>query len=101
MARKEVAEPLTHDDLYYLQEQFGNELWYIRYDIEQWISNPPESMAIVADVASNAASEQVLELGVANPDLIYVITNSPYGLQVTRVARCSATTNSSCRLTSA
>jgi len=87
MARKEVAgEPLSHDELYFLQENFGSNLWSLRYFIEEWITDPPENTAIVADVASNAASEEALELAIANPDLIYVITNSPYGLQVTRGA---------------
>ncbi|MCC6803712.1 MAG: DUF3160 domain-containing protein, partial [Anaerolineae bacterium] len=87
MARKEVAgEPLTYDEAYFLQENFGQQLWYIRYDVEQWITNPPETTALVADVASNAAAGTALELAVANPDTIYVIANSPYGLQVTRGA---------------
>lgn len=87
MARKEVAgEPLSHDELYFLQEHFGSNLWSLRDLIGEWITNPPENTAIVADVASNAASEEVLELAIANPDLIYVITNSPFGLQVTRGA---------------
>ncbi len=87
MARKEVAgEPLSHDESYFLQENFGQALWYIRYEVEQWITNPPETTALVADVASNAASGEALELGIGSPDLIYAITNSPYGLQVTRGA---------------
>jgi hypothetical protein len=87
MARKEVAgEPLTHDEAYFLQENFGSSLWYIRYFIEEWIADPPDNTAIVADIASNAATGQALELGIGIPDLIYVITNSPYGLQMTRGA---------------
>lgn len=87
MARKEVAgEPLSHEELYFLQEYFGSNLWSLRDLIEEWITDPPETVALVADVASNAASEQALELAIANPDLIYVITNSPFGLQVTRGA---------------
>lgn len=87
MARKEIAgEQLTHDELYFLQESFGQTLWYIRYTVEMWITEPPENTALVADVASNAATAQALELAIGTPDLIYVITNSPYGLQVTRGA---------------
>jgi hypothetical protein len=87
MARKEVAgEPLSYDEAYFLQENFGQQLWYIRYALEEWVTDPPENTALVADVASNAAAGQALELAIANPDLIYVITNSPYGLQVTRGA---------------
>jgi hypothetical protein len=87
MARKEIAgEPLTHDELYYLQENFGSALWYIRYEIEMWITDPPEDTALVADIASNAAAGTVLEIAIGNPDIIYVVTNSPYGLQVTRGA---------------
>jgi hypothetical protein len=85
MARKEVAgEPLTHDEAYFLQENFGSRLWYIRYVIEEWITDPPETVALVTDVASNADAEAVLQEGIGNVDTIYVITNSPYGLQVTR-----------------
>lgn len=87
MARKGVAgEPLTYDEAYFLQENFGQQLWYIRYELEEWITNPPENTALIADVASNAAAGTALELAVAEPDTIYVITNSPYGLQVTRGA---------------
>lgn len=87
MARKEIAgEPLTHDELYFLQESFAKSLWYIRYEIEMWLTNPPESVAIIADVASNPASGEAREMAIGSPDLIYVITNSPYGLQVTRGA---------------
>lgn len=87
MARKEVAgESLTYDELYFLQENFGSTLRYLRLALEMWITNPPENTALVADVASNAASGEALELAIANPDTIYVITNSPYGLQVTRGA---------------
>jgi hypothetical protein len=87
MARKEVAgEPLTYDEFYYLQETFGSSLRYLRIGLEMWITNPPENTALVADVASNAASGEALELAIANPDLIYVITNSPFGWQVTRGA---------------
>src|SRR5690606_16303869 len=87
MARKEIAgEPLTYDVQYFLQEQFGSGLWYIRYEVEQWITQPPESTAIIAVVASNADTGEVLSIAIAKPDLIYVITNSPYGLQLTRGA---------------
>jgi len=87
MARKEIAgEALTHDEAYFLQEGFPEALWSIRQQIEEWVNNPPTTMALVADVASNPAAGQVLELGTGNPDMIYVITNSPYGLQLTRGA---------------
>jgi hypothetical protein len=87
MARKELAgEPLTYDELYFLQENFGRNLFYIRLGLEEWITNPPENTALVADIASNAASNEVLHIAIANPDLIYVITNSPYGLTLTRGA---------------
>ena len=41
---------------------------------------------MVADIASNAAAGTALEIGTGTPDLIYVVTNSPYGLQLTRGA---------------
>jgi hypothetical protein len=85
IAREEVAgEPVSYDDLYWMQEQFRDDLWYIRYNVEIWITDPPESVALVADVASNANAMTALEEGIGLVDYIYVITNSPYGLQVTR-----------------
>ncbi len=38
----------------------------------------------MADVASNANAMTALEEGIGLVDTIYVITNSPYGLQLTR-----------------
>ena len=85
IAREEVAgEPVSHDDLYWMQEQFRDDLWYIRYEVELWMTNPPESVALVADVASNADAMTALEEGIGLVDYVYVITNSPYGYQVTR-----------------
>ncbi|MBI1256527.1 MAG: DUF3160 domain-containing protein, partial [Chloroflexi bacterium] len=87
IARKEVAgEALTHDEMYMMQEHFGERYWIIRYEIEQWLTNPPKTTALIADIASNAASGEALEVAIGTPDLMYVITNSPYGLQVTRGA---------------
>jgi hypothetical protein len=85
IAREEVAgEPVSYDDLYWLQETFDHELWVIRYEVEVWIPDPPESVALVADVASNPNAMTALEEGIGLVDYIYVITNSPYGLQLTR-----------------
>ena len=85
IAREEVAgEPVSYDDLYWLQETFDGELWRIRYTVEEWFPNPPELVALVADVASNANAMTALEEGIGLVDTIYVITNSPYGLQLTR-----------------
>ncbi len=87
IARKEVAgEPVSHDEYYFMQQNFHDALWYIRYGLEIWITNPPENSALVADIASNAAAGTALEIGTGTPDLIYVVTNSPYGLQLTRGA---------------
>lgn len=86
-ARKELAgEPLSEDDYYFLQEQIGSVLGGIRIYIEQWLSDPPDDTSLVADVASNTVTSQALHVAIANPDLIYVVTNSPYGLTVTRGA---------------
>jgi len=87
MARKEIAgEELTYDELYFLQEQFGQTLWYIRYEIEQWIPEPPETVALVADVASNPSAGTVLEEAIGEVDLIYVVASGPHGLHLTRGA---------------
>ena len=85
MARKEVAgEPLSYEELYFLQENFDGALWNIRYTVEQWVANPPETVALVADVASNPDANLALEEAIGGVDTIYVITSSPNGLQVTR-----------------
>lgn len=85
MARRELlGEPLSSEDYYYLQEHFANRYWYARYVVEQWTPEPPERLAIVTDVASNADAGTVLQVGVGDVDLIYVVTDSPFGLQVTR-----------------
>ncbi|MFC1960610.1 DUF3160 domain-containing protein [Chloroflexota bacterium] len=87
MARKEIAgEPLTYDELYFLQENFDGVLWGIRYNIEQWLPDPPETVALVADVASNPAANTVLEEAIGDVDLIYVIGNGEHGLHLTRGA---------------
>lgn len=87
MARKEIAgEPLTYDELYYLQENFDGALWYMRYNIEQWIPEPPETVALVADVASNPTANIVLEEAIGEVDLIYVIGPGEHGLHLTRGA---------------
>jgi hypothetical protein len=85
IARKEIAgEPVSEDELLWMQEYFGGNLWNIRYTVEEWVTNPPETVALVADVASNASAGTVLEVGIGPVDYIYVITHSPYGLQLTR-----------------
>ncbi|WP_119069652.1 DUF3160 domain-containing protein [Aggregatilinea lenta] len=85
MARKEVAgEPLSYEEQYFLQENFVGALWNIRYTIEEWITNPPETVALVADVASNPDANLALEEAIGSVDTIYVVTNSPFGLQLTR-----------------
>lgn len=85
IARQEIAgEPVSYDDLYWMQEHFGGELWNIRYLIEEWITDPPETIALVADVASNANAAVVLEEAIGSVDTIYVVVNGPYGLHLTR-----------------
>ena len=84
IARQEVAgEPISHEDLYWMQENFRYALWNIRYTIEQWLPDPPETSAVVADVASNANAAVALEEATGLVDTIYVITNGPYGLHLT------------------
>lgn len=85
MARKEVAgEPLTYEELYFLQESFDSALWQIRYATEEWVADPPETVALVVDVASNPDANAALEVAIGNVDAIYVVANSPYGLHLTR-----------------
>lgn len=86
-ARKELAgEPLPEEDYFFLQEQIGSVLTSIRLYIEQWLSDPPDDTSLVADVASNTVTSEALHVAIANPDLIYVVTNSPFGLTLTRGA---------------
>lgn len=85
MARKELwGEPLTDDEQLFLKYDFGQKLRYTRYLAELPLADPPEVAAIVADVASNPDSGQVLQVGTGYVDYIYVITDSPAGLQLTR-----------------
>ena len=87
IARKEIAgEPVSYDELYWMQENFQRDLWYIRYQMEEWITNPPETVALVTDVASNASAGTVLQVGIGNVDTIYVVANSEDGLHLTRGA---------------
>ncbi len=87
IARKEVAgEPVSYDELYWMQENFADQLWYIRFGLEEWITNPPKTVALVADVASNAAAGSVLEEAIGPVDYIYVVANGPNGLHLTRGA---------------
>jgi hypothetical protein len=85
MARKELwGEPLTDDEQLFLKYDFGDKLWYTRYLAELALADPPEMAAIVADVASNPDAGIVLEAGTGFVDTIYVIADSPDGLQLTR-----------------
>lgn len=85
MARKELwGEPLTDDEQLFLKYDFGTKLWYTRYLAELALVDPPLVAAIVADVASNPDAGTVLQVGTGYVDYIYVITDSPSGLQLTR-----------------
>ncbi len=85
MARKELwGEPLTEDEQLFLKYNFGDTLWYVRYFAELPLSEPPKVAALVADVASNPDSGEALQLGTGQVDYIYVITDSPEGLQLVR-----------------
>lgn len=86
-ARRELAgEELTEEDYFWLQDHFGANLWMVRYFIEEGVANPPERMALISDVASNPTAQKAYYMATGDADLIYVITNSPFGLQVTRGA---------------
>jgi hypothetical protein len=85
MARKELwGEPLTDDEQLFLKYDYGSKLWVTRYMAEQPLAEPPEMAAMVTDVASNPDAGTVLQVGTGQVDLIYVITDSPQGLQLTR-----------------
>jgi hypothetical protein len=87
VARLEVAgEPVPYEELYWMQEHFGSTLWNIRYLVEIWITNPPENVALVADVSSNPAAGLALEEAIGMVDYIYVIANGPDGYHLTRGA---------------
>ena len=90
-ARRELAgEKLTEDDYYWLQQNFGMSLWMVRYHVEEGNPNPPERMALISDVASNPTAQKAYYMATGDADLIYVVTNSPFGLQLTRGAVYSA-----------
>lgn len=76
--------PLTDDEQIYLKYHFGSELWVVRYYAEMALADPPDMAAIVTDVASNPDAGTVLQVGTGAVDYIYVVTDSPDGLQLTR-----------------
>src|SRR5690606_28351357 len=78
------GEPLTEDEQLYLKYNFGGELWTVRYLAELPLAEPPKMAALVADVASNPDTGEVLQVGTGHVDYIFVITDSPDGLQLTR-----------------
>lgn len=87
MANKHLwGIPLTDDEQIFLKYHFGSELWGVRYLAELALADPPEMAAIVTDVASNPDAGTVLQVGTGSVDYIYVVTDSPQGLQLSRGA---------------
>ena len=85
MANKHLwGIPLTDDEQIFLKYHFGGNLWGVRYFAELALADPPEMSAIVTDVASNPDAGTVLQVGTGYVNYIYVITDSPRGLQLTR-----------------
>ncbi|MBC6957703.1 MAG: DUF3160 domain-containing protein [Chloroflexi bacterium] len=78
------GEPFTSEEYYNLQEHFAQRLSAIRMILQEAIVDPPERMALIADIASNPSAKQILYTAVGNVDTLWVVTNSPYGLQLTR-----------------
>lgn len=79
-----VGETLTEDDQFFFKYSFGSLLWNVRYMAQLPLADPPKLAALVADVASNPDAGTVLQVATGGVDYIYVITNSPDGLQVAR-----------------
>lgn len=87
IANKELwGTPLSDDEQIFLKYHYGSELWYVRYSAELAVENPPKMSAIVTDVASNPDAGTVLQVGTGYVNYIYVVTDSPQGLQLTRGA---------------
>lgn len=87
IARREVSgEPLTEEHYYMLQDYFPGMLGSIRNIVQDLQPLPPNCAALVADIASNPSTDQILYLGTGGIDTIYVITDGPYGLQLSRGA---------------
>jgi hypothetical protein len=87
MANKHLwGIPLNDDEQIFLKYHFGSELWYVRYMAELALADPPQMAAIVTDVASNPDAGRALQVGTGYVNYIYVITDSPQGLQITRGA---------------
>jgi len=76
--------PLTDDEQIFLKYNFGSMLWNVRYLAELSLADPPDMAAIVTDVANNPDAGTMLQVGTGHVDYIYVITDSPQGLQLTR-----------------
>lgn len=85
LAQKELqGEEFTRQDHDYVQYAFGRALFYIRVDIQQWQADPPENLALVADIVGNPAAGRTLANAVGLADYMYVVIPTPDGLQLAR-----------------
>lgn len=85
MAARELrGEALTPDDYRFLERQIGSSLFLTRYFAQLTVADPPELAALVTDIASNVDAGTVLQVGTGKINYIYVVTDSPNGLQLTR-----------------
>lgn len=83
MAELELkGEPIPEDWLYFFQEYFANFYVNIFVSLSQFDSDPPRNIALTALAASSPAGNLQVATGLA--DYIYVVTDRPEGLQLTR-----------------
>ncbi len=75
-------EPLTDQDVVYINGAAMTIEYLASYDdpeYEEWVSAADDRMAVIADVHTDPNTEMVLEVGVGNPFVIYVIVQDHRG----------------------
>ena len=86
-------EQLTDDDIYYINrvaEYIEEAASYDDPEYEEWVSAADDRMAVIADVHTDPNTEMVLEVGVGNPFVIYVVVQDHRGnLRLTKGATFS------------
>lgn len=83
MARMQIAgEPIPQDWLLFYQHYFRGNYGYVRITLMQYDPDPPRNTALTAIAAASPIG--YLQLANGKVDTIYVVTDRPEGLQLTR-----------------
>lgn len=76
------GEQVPDDIQFYFQMYFNSAYGYIRIGMTQFDANPPRNNAVTAVAATSPAGK--LQVGAGLVDYIYVVSDRPEGLQLTR-----------------